>query len=686
MRRPSLAIVMFGLMLLASPSRAETPDEILKKPLPPVFDPSAIDHRVAPCSDFYQYACGAWLNANPIPPSESSWWRYSDLDDHIAAVLASILEEAASGHGPQSEQRRKIGDYYAACMDEDGIEKKGLKPFQPELERIDAIKSRSDLAAAIAHLHRIGTSPLFFFSSTPDYTDASAMIATADQDGFALPDRDYYLTSDYKDERALYRAHVTRMFRLLGDDKNRAAAEADAVLRIETALAKASMSLVDQREPNNIHHKMTLAEFMALTPSYDWKTYLAAIGAPSFGTLDVADPGFFRGIDPALKSLPLNDWKSYLRWTLIHGLVSVAPRAFVDEDFSFFGQRLDGQAEIGERWKACVDAVDDQLGDALGAAYVEREFSAQAKERVIAMMHAIERAMYADIEQIDWMSEATKARALEKLANMGEKVGYPDSWLDYSKLTIKRGDALGNATRTADFAFAHEIAKIGKPFDRSEWGATPPTNNSYYDDQAVDMTFPAGLLQLPNYDANADDAINYGNLGALIGHELTHGFDDEGRHYDARGNLKDWWTTQDAKAFEARADNLVHQYGRFVAVKNHSHSGKDVKVDGELTLGENTADNGGAWLAYEAFRKTAAFKEGKDGLGFTPAQRFFLSYAQGWCENETPEAAKEDAKTDEHAPGKYRVNGVVMNMTPFREAFACKLGTPMAPAKINRVW
>jgi putative endopeptidase len=686
MRRPSLAIVMFGLMLLASPSRAETPDEILKKPLPPVFDPSAIDHRVAPCSDFYQYACGAWLNANPIPPSESSWWRYSDLDDHIAAVLASILEEAASGHGPQSEQRRKIGDYYAACMDEDGIEKKGLKPFQPELERIDAIKSRSDLAAAIAHLHRIGTSPLFFFSSTPDYTDASAMIATADQDGFALPDRDYYLTSDYKDERALYRAHVTRMFRLLGDDKNRAAAEADAVLRIETALAKASMSLVDQREPNNIHHKMTLAEFMALTPSYDWKTYLAAIGAPSFGTLDVADPGFFRGIDPALKSLPLNDWKSYLRWTLIHGLVSVAPRAFVDEDFSFFGQRLDGQAEIGERWKACVDAVDDQLGDALGAAYVEREFSAQAKERVIAMMHAIERAMYADIEQIDWMSEATKARALEKLANMGEKVGYPDSWLDYSKLTIKRGDALGNATRTADFAFAHEIAKIGKPFDRSEWGATPPTNNSYYDDQAVDMTFPAGLLQLPNYDANADDAVNYGNLGALIGHELTHGFDDEGRHYDARGNLKDWWTTQDAKAFEARADNLVHQYGRFVAVKNHSHSGKDVKVDGELTLGENTADNGGAWLAYEAFRKTAAFKEGKDGLGFTPAQRFFLSYAQGWCENETPEAAKEDAKTDEHAPGNYRVNGVVMNMTPFREAFACKLGTPMAPAKINRVW
>jgi putative endopeptidase len=293
------------------------------------------------------------------------------------------------------------------------------------------------------------------------------------------------------------------------------------VLRIETALAKASMSLVDQREPNNIHHKMTLEAFTALTPSFDWKTYLAAIDAPSFSDLDVADPGFFRGIGPALKSLPLGDWKSYLRWTLIHGFVSTAPQAFVDEDFAFFGRRLDGQAEIGERWKACVDAVDDQLGDALGQAYVEREFSGEAKDRVLGMMHAIERAMQADIEQIDWMSDATKARALEKLANMGEKVGYPDSWLDYSDLKIVRGDALGNTMRAADFAFAHEIAKIGKPFDRSEWGATPPTNNSYYDDQAVDMTFPAGLLQLPNFDANADDAVDYGNLGALIGHELT---------------------------------------------------------------------------------------------------------------------------------------------------------------------
>lgn len=677
---------MLGLALLTPPLRAETPGEILKKPLPPVFDPSAIDHSVEPCTDFYQYACGAWLKANPIPRDQSDWWRFSDLDDHITAVLASILEEAAAGKGDKSEQRRKIGDYYASCLDEAAIESKGLKPFAPEFERIAAIKSKADLAAAIGHLHSIGASPLFFFSSAPDYSDTSTMIATADQDGFALPDRDYYLTMEFKDERADYRAHVTRMFRLLGDSAKEASAEADAVMRIETALAKAAMSLVDRREPKNIHHKMTLAAFTKLAPSFDWKKYLAEVGAPTFSSLDVVDQGFFEGLEPQLKSLPLKDWKAYLRWCLIDGLVSMAPKAFVDEDFAFFGKRLDGQAKIAARWKACVDATDEQLGDALGEAYVEREFSEATSQRVLAMMHAIEHAMRADIKSLDWMSEATKARALEKLANIAEKVGHPDIWLDYSALKIVRGDAFGNAERAADFAFRRDIAKIGKAFDRSEWGTSAPTNNSYYDDQAVDITFPAGLLQPPNFDPTADDAINYGNLGALIGHELTHGFDDEGRHYDARGNLKDWWTRHDAKAFEARAAGFVHQYGRFVAVKDPSNRANDVLVDGELTLGENTADNGGLWLAYDAFLATSGAKEDKDGLGYSSTQRFFLSYAQGWCEHETDEAAKEDAKTDPHAPGKYRVNGVLMNMLPLRPAFACKVGAPMAPAKINRVW
>ncbi len=673
---------LIAVVLLASVARAQSRQDLLVKPLPPVFDPGALDKSADACTDFYQYSCGAWLKASPVPADQSVWWRFSELDEHTRAVLGDILEKAAADADTKDADRRKIGDYYASCMDEDGVEAKGMTPFAPELSAVAALKSPKDLPALIARLHLLGANAVFSFGSTQDYTDASMMIATADQGGLGLPDRDYYLTDEFKKERADYGDHLRRMFALTGDDATRAAAEADAVMRVETALATASMGRVERREPANIHHKMTLLDFAARTPSFDWKAYLTATGAPAFVSLDVSDPGFFAGLEKSLQTVPLDDWKSYLRWTVLHGMASTGPKAIVDEDFGFYGKTLGGQQELKARWKRCTAFTDGQLGEALGRAYVEREFSPEAKQRVLAMVAQIEKAMADDIQDVSWMSKQTKAKALEKLAGVANKIGYPDKWRDYSSLKIARGDLFGNTARGSAFELRRQLAKIGKPVDRGEWSMTPPTDNAYYDPQMNDINFPAGILQPPNFDMKADDAANYGNLVAVVGHELTHGFDDEGRHYDAHGNLKDWWTSDDSKSFEKRASGLVGEYGAFETVKG-------VMLDGKLTLGENTADNGGLLLSYNAFMSLPGAKDAKsvkDAYGFTPEQRFFVSYAQGWCVNRSDEYAKKAAKTDPHSPGKFRVNGVVSNSKQFRKAFSCKEGTPMAPKQVNRVW
>ncbi len=648
--------------------------------LPPVLDPGAIDASVAPCEDFYRYACGRWLKENPVPPDHSSWYRFSALDEHTLDVLRAILAEAAAEKDQTSPDARKLGAYYQACMDEPVIEAKGAEALAPVLSGIDALASKDGLGRALAALHQAGAQALFSFGSAQDYTDASRMIAAADQGGWQLPDRDYYLLDDYKKERELYLVHLEKMFRLLGEPAAKASADAAVVMRVETALARGAMGRVERRQPKSVHHKTALADFERLTPSFPWADYLAAVGAPSFDSLDVADPGYFQALETALKGFSPAEWKTYLRWTAVHGSVPALPASFVQEDFDLFQKTLNGQARLKARWKRCVALADDSLGEALGRAYVDREFPPAAKARAKELVAAVEAAMSEDIRQLSWMSAPTKRRALDKLAALANRVGYPDKWRDYSKLEIKDDDALGNLWRADGFELRRQLARIGKPVDRGEWDMTPPTDNAGYDPQLNVIDLPAGILQPPNFDLSADTAALLGAMGgSTIGHELTHAFDDEGRHYDPQGNLVDWWAPSDAEAFQRRAQGFVDEYSRFVVAK-------DVHLDGKLTLGENIADNGGMVLAAMALRKILAGEPDKPVDGLDARQRFFVGYAQNWCQNLTDAAARELAKTDPHSTGEFRVDGVVSNMPEFAQAFSCKPGSPMAPQNPNRVW
>jgi endothelin-converting enzyme/putative endopeptidase len=643
------------------------------------IDLAALDRKADPCNDFYQFACGGWVASHPTPPDQPRYSRFQELQDRNNAILRDILEEAAK---PTSGQDvRKIGDYYASCLDQTTIESKGLTPLKPELDAVAAIKSPADLPPLVGHLHTLGFGPFFGFGSAPDFKDATQYIATFGQGGLGLPDRDYYIKDDANSTklREAYVQHVARMLQLAGDAPERAAAGAKTVMQIETALAKNALDRVAARNPTNLYHKMATAEAGQLIPSFDLNVYLKAAEVPAVQTVNVTEPEFMKGLNQVISSTSVDDLKTYLRWHVIHGQTSVMPRAFDEETFAFYGKQLTGAKEQRPRWKRCVDATNSDLGEALGKVYVERTFGAEGKERTLRMVQAIEAALDADIKEISWMSDDTKKQAAVKLRAVANKIGYPDRWRDYSSLEIVRGDALGNSLRSNTFGYRRQLAKIGKPVDKTEWLMTPPTVNAYYNPFENNINFPAGILQPPFFIKAADDAVNFGAAGAVVGHELTHGFDDQGRRFDADGNLRDWWTPADGKAFEERATCVADQYSGYAAVD-------DVKVNGKLTLGENVADNGGLRLAWMALMDDLKTKHLAEADGFTPEQRFFIGWGQMWCENQTDEVARLNARTNPHSPGRYRAVGVVSNMPEFQKAFTCPANAKMVKQPVCRVW
>ena len=652
------------------------------------FDASAIDKTADPCTDFYQYSCGNWMKANPIPGDQTRWARsFSLLAERNRYLLWQQLNAAATA--PKSPLEKKYGDFYAACMDTDQIEKLGLKPLTPALARIDSLTSGRDLALLMGEFDRDGIGgPLLDFGVQVDDKDSSRQIATLGQSGLSLPDRDYYLVDHFKEIREKYVAHVTKIFLLAGDTPTQAAAEADAVMSIETALAKASMSRTDMRDPAKRYHIMTVAELAKLAPGFDFALYFRTAGIRSFDSLNVATPGFFAGLDQQIATQPVAAWRSYLRWHLLHNSARNLPKAFFDENFAFYGKILSGQKEPTPRWKQCTQATDMALGEAVGQDWVRNNFPPAAKASMDQLVAALEKSLKDDLATLPWMTEATRKAAIDKLQLVRNKIGYPEKWRDYSALTVDRASALGNLHSSSAFETARNFAKLGQPVDEKEWTMTPPTVNAYYDPSMNDINFPAGILQPPFFDAKIDPAVNFGGIGVVIGHEITHGFDDEGSQYDGHGNLHEWQTEVDRKAFNERTSCVADEYSGFVTAPAHDGQ-PEQKLNGRLTLGENTADNGGLRIAYMALLDTLA-AEGKkldDKIdGYTEAQRYFLGFAQVWCQNSTEQSARQAALVDPHSPGRWRVNGTVQNFDEFGKAFGCKKGQAMMPASSCRVW
>jgi endothelin-converting enzyme/putative endopeptidase len=685
--RLALSLTLAGIGAFASAQNsapAERPATSF--PYTPGLDASSMDKSADPCVDFYQYACGGWMKNNPIPADQARWSVYGKLAQDNQRFLWGILEGLSKQANGRNASQQKIGDYFGACMDEKAIEQRGSAPLKPYFDQVAAMRSNRDLPAVLASLHLALADEgiLFGFDSNQDFADSSRVIAFAGGGGLGLPDRDSYLKTDERSQgiRAKYVTHIANTFKLLGEDAGEAQRHAAKVMEIETALAKASLSRVDKRDPYKLFHKMDLKGLQALTPGFDWKAYLAGIGEAKLVNFNVTEPAFFKEMAKQLHANDLPSIQTYLRWHVARNLSPALSSNFDNEHFDFFSKTLRGVKEQPPRWKRCVRLVDTQLGEALGQEFVGRAFSPELKAKSLHMTRQVEDAMKKDIDSLDWMSPATRKRAQEKLATIVNKIGYPDKWRDYSTYTVAPNDFVGNVVRGNVFEVKRHLAKIGKPLDRTEWSMTPPTVNAYFNPQMNDINFPAGVLQPPLFDPKMDDAPNYGNTGGTIGHELTHAFDDEGRQFDAQGNLKDWWTKKDGKQFEERAQCIVDQYAQYTVVD-------DIKINSKLTLGEDVADLGGLILGWMAWKtEMSSMPQQAEPLrdGLTPEQRFFVGYAQWACENDRPENLRVKAMTDPHSPGKFRVNGLVINMPQFQQAFQCKAGQQMVTEKRCRVW
>jgi len=663
-----------------APTASAAPSTALR-----VFDPSLIDTTIDPCENFYRYSCNNWFKSNPLPPDQITYGRFTELYELNRLHLKEILEEAAKPSAARTPNQQKIGDEYASCMDTSSINKAGITPLQPELDQIAAINSPSDLPAVLGHLHLIGVNAFFNFSADQDFSDANQVISFYNAGGLGLPDRDYYTRTDAKSEeqRRQYVEHVRKIFMLAGESQAQATKDADAVMRIETRLAKASLTMTEQRDPQNLNHPTDVVSFSKSLTHFSLPGYASTVHTPDIGKANDSEPKYFSEFNAIVADTPIDEIKSYLRWHLLHAFAGTSmPGAFDNENWNFYAHILNGAEKQEERWKRCTSRVDREMGEALGQVYVAKYFPPAAKQQALDMTFAIEAAMARDIDSLDWMSPATKVQAKEKLHAVMNKIGYPDKWRDYSKLQIVRGDSLGNLQRARTFNFNRELAKIGKPVDKTEWHMSPPTVNAYYNPQQNNVNFPAGYFQPPFFSDKEDDAANFGDMGSTIGHELTHGFDDEGRQFDKNGNLKNWWTKDDEKKFGDRAECMVKQYDAIEVVPG-------VHLNGKLTLGENIADLGGLWLAWLAWfdkAQSAHLDMAAKTDGYPPDQRFWIAYAQQWCTQTRPEQLRSQAEGDPHSPDEYRTNSILQNLPEFAKSFNCRKGAKMVAATPCRVW